>query len=101
MNPPYEFPYIEEDEPSSVPPWPKVDDSALYDCNSAPPEISDRLKSEDVLYSHNGYNWAGRVWYDKEESLFKEEVWQYKVPVEVVCAATLNKLIEKVNRKYR
>lgn len=55
---------------------------------------------DDLIGDHMAWNFKGYIWWDKEKSLFAEEVWQQREPREVVTAPTLYELITAVNDKY-
>ena len=60
------------------------------------------LSDEDVMKSglfhqHAAWNFCGYIWYDKEEGVFKEEVWEHQSLVDNMSAATITELVENVN----
>ena len=63
-------------------------------------EIKGQVQANpNKLYAqHAAYNFCGYVWYDGTK--WKEEVWVYKEPQEVIEAETIEDLIDKVNLEY-
>jgi len=62
--------------------------------------LEEALKEPGTYSEHAAWDHHGKVWWDAEEGVFKEEVWQYKVPVAVLSAPTLQELRETVNEEY-
>ncbi len=56
------------------------------------------LRSGEVQAKHAGWNFNGNVWFAGGQ--FHEEVWQYRVPVAIVSATTLEDLMKTVNDRF-
>jgi len=51
------------------------------------------------LYAqHAAWNFCGYVWFNGQQ--WKEEVWQWNSPVEILVADTIKNLIDSVNAQY-
>ena len=75
--------------------------NAVYNNIDHVQELSDEDVIKSGLYhQHAAWNFCGWVWYDKEEEVFKEEVWEYYSLVDTISAATIKSLIDKVNAEH-
>lgn len=62
--------------------------------------LDELLKSEKVVCRHSGWEFHGYVWWDPDEQMFVEEVWQDHEPVAEMKAPTLPELMEKVGAEF-
>ena len=62
--------------------------------------MEEGLKEPGTYGKHCAWDHYGKVWWDAEEGVFKEEVWNYRVPVAVMSAPTLRELMENVNNEW-
>ena len=60
--------------------------------------IVDELKEKNCYSQHAGWNFCGYIWHDGKK--FKEEVWVYGDPQEVIENEDIGELIENVCQKY-
>ena len=64
-------------------------------------EIADRLQKEAGTWArYPGWNFNGRVWWNREEAVWQCEVWQYHVPLEIISASSPKDLMNEVSDKY-
>ena len=62
-------------------------------------DIEKKLRADNELVgAHHAWNFYGKIWF--ADGLFREEVWQYRTPIEVVTSETLRGVIDAVNSKY-
>lgn len=64
------------------------------------PGTDDRLKAEDVFGFYAGWDFNGRVWWDREAATYHCEVWRYGSPLEVLSAETLPEVMRVVSDVY-
>jgi hypothetical protein len=62
--------------------------------------MEEGLKEPKTYSEHCAWDFHGKVWYDADEGVFKEEVWRYKEPVAVMSAPTLQELMTTVNDEW-
>ena len=53
-----------------------------------------------VYGKHAGWNFNGKVWWNREEAKWQCEVWQYRVPLEIVSAESLEEIMTEVSDRY-
>lgn len=54
-----------------------------------------------MISVHTGLYFNGAcVWYDEQEDLFFEQVWVHHIPVAILDAPSLERLMEKVNDTF-
>jgi hypothetical protein len=63
-------------------------------------EIATRLQKEEAFARYAGWDFNGRVWWDRETRAWCCEVWTYGVPREVVMAAGLQEIMDRVCGKW-
>lgn len=58
------------------------------------------LRSREVYGDYAGWNFHGRVWWDRASSEFCCEPWTHHYPRAIIRAATLPELMEAVSDEY-
>jgi hypothetical protein len=61
--------------------------------------LADDLKA-GLRARHSAWNFNGQVWWDPDEQVFREEVWQYHAVVATRSALTLEDLMRVVNDEF-
>lgn len=81
--------------------WPQLRESekSMSNCFfDADPGIEEELRTGEVWCSYAGWNFYGYVWF--EDDVFKCEVWQYKCPIEIIEASSVDALMHAVSSEY-
>lgn len=63
-------------------------------------KIAARLKVEEAFSRYPGWNFNGRVWWDRAGEKWKCEPWTYGIPNEVVEADDLDGIMTQVSEEY-
>lgn len=82
------------------PDWREIEPHMSNFDDSIDDGMEEGLKEPGTYSEHCAWDFHGKVWWDAEAGVFKEEVWQYKTPVDVLEAPTLRELMETVNEKW-
>ena len=61
-------------------------------------EVVEQAKHEKVIADYPAYNFLGYVWWDGKQ--FNCEIWQYKEPVEIIKAPTIEEIMGTASDKY-
>lgn len=86
-------------QPSAVPDgWREISLGMSNYEHSIDDGLDEALRETGVYSRHAGWNFNGLVWF--EGGQFKEEVWQYHEPQEILSAHSLRDLMEVVNDKW-
>jgi len=79
----------------------EIDDSVISNFDhEIVQSIAERLKVEEAFSRYPGWNFNGRVWWDRTTGTWKCEVWCYGVPREVVDAPDLQTIHREVCDRY-
>ncbi len=62
--------------------------------------VAERLRTEERFSRYAGWNFNGRVWWDRELSVWKCEVWTYGSPKDVVLSDTLEDVMTTVSNRW-
>lgn len=62
--------------------------------------MEEALKEPGTYSHHDAWDFNGKVWWDAEEGVFKEEIWVYRAPQAVMSAPTLRELMNTVNDEW-
>jgi len=62
--------------------------------------IERRLRESEAFSRYAGWNFNGRVWWDRAAGEWRCEVWTYGVPHEVIGAEALEEIMQKVCADY-
>ena len=80
---------------------PYLDQEAMTNLDhTIEPGAEDLLRQSEGWADYPGWNFHGRVWFDRPSNRFACEVWRYGVPFEVLYAETLRDLMSEVCSKY-
>lgn len=83
---------------SAVEGWPEIPEGMINYDHSIDDGFEEKLRAGKCFGRHAGWNFNGRVWF--AGGVFREEVWVFGAPKEVIEAPTLRELMDKVNEKY-
>lgn len=64
------------------------------------PCLEEKLRAGAFITYYAGWNFRGKVWWDRELSKFCCQIWQYHAPVETVEADSLFGIMRLVSDKY-
>lgn len=85
---------------SVIPEWPETDRGISNFDHSIDDGLEDELRSQEVVATYAGWEFNGKVWFDRDAQEFVCEVWRYHEPVDVVRTQSLAEMISAVSDKW-